>query len=296
MDIELKNGELELKLKQSCDLLFNFFKQWRSGHEDMTEQEGIAQCILQMIITNSHCILKLSEGINIIPNNDKFSIIDPSSMISILRSLYEKVFIFHNVYVQPETDIERKILFNIWAIRGLKNRQGLENVPEKYKNKEKSEQESLEELKQETTELINNLIISPKAKKMMCKALSSETSMMSGFKITKDKDKMIISFDTIKLTSSPKELFGERLLPMYRFLSTHAHPSYIGILQYGQMFNTNEDKVFLKLILFDTLLLQIIFITDFCKSIRGAEEIWESISGVKEFLLDCSRIILQDDY
>lgn len=289
MEREYKIKELEQNLNQSCDFLFEFFKQWRAVHGEMTEQEGVAQCILQMIISSSHCLLKLSKGINIIPNNDKFVIVDPSSMIAILRSLYEKVFIFHNVFVQTETEIERNILFNIWIIRGLRNRQGLENVPEKFKSKEKNEKKSLDRLLHETSELINNLLIDSNAKSTMIKTLNSRSSMIAGFKITKDQDQKIIRFEEIKLTSSPKDFLGENLASLYRFLSTHSHPSFLSILQYGQMFNSNDNIHFLKQILSFTILLQIIFILDFCNCIRDAKETFDSLPGVKEFFLEYSE-------
>lgn len=122
--IETEISKLKTCVKDISESMFNIFYPWRknTNPQNVTEDKAIAQCIFQMVMCKTHSILSLNEGISIIPNNENFKLIDANSIYSVLRSLYETIFIFRNIFIMPDTDEERRLLLNLWIIRGLYNR------------------------------------------------------------------------------------------------------------------------------------------------------------------------------
>lgn len=127
------------------DGLFHLFYNWRLCYDnkDISEVESVSQCILQIIICKIRTLVSMCEGIKLIPDNLPTKVLDIPSMMSVLRSLYEATFVFHNIYAEQNTILEREIVFNIWKIRGLNNRQKLQNVPNQYIVKEKMKRNKL---------------------------------------------------------------------------------------------------------------------------------------------------------
>ena len=98
--IETEISKLKTCVKDISESMFNIFYPWRknTNPQNVTEDKAIAQCIFQMVMCKTHSILSLSEGISIIPNNENFKLIDANSIYSVLRSLYETIFIFRNIF------------------------------------------------------------------------------------------------------------------------------------------------------------------------------------------------------
>ena len=130
MNIHEQNGLLKSSLGTICDGLFHLYYQWRTSIEskNVSEPEAIAQCIIQIVVCKIRTLISLCNGVSIMPENNSIKVLDIPSMISILRSLYEMAFVFHNIYAEQETEEERYIVLYIWEIRGLNNRQNLSNV------------------------------------------------------------------------------------------------------------------------------------------------------------------------
>ncbi len=284
MSADTKNEFLMNCMRNNCDTLFLFFKKWRGENPNPSEYDCVAQCMLQMIITNSQSILSLANGIKIIPQSEA-TIVDPTSMISILRTLYERVFIFHNIFIQTANEEERRILFNIWQTRGLNNRQNLKVIQSQYKEKAEKERNEILKLRDESIALLENISITNDAKNELSKYIKSDSSNIVGFIFMKDDNGKIITIKRVALSDSPAVLFTDNSLSnFYAFLSLHSHPSYLGTLQFGQMFNSSEDKSLLSSILMSALVFQNIFAKDFCSFVKGAKEAWDN--GHYELLTD----------
>ena len=110
MNIHEQNGLLKSCLRTICDGLFHLYYQWRTtiDSKNVSESDAIAQCILQMVICKIHTLLVMCEGINVRPEKDTIRILDIPSMLSVLRSLYEMAFVFHNIYAEQETEEDNK--------------------------------------------------------------------------------------------------------------------------------------------------------------------------------------------
>lgn len=276
------------------DCMSKLLSEWRRQHTSATEKDAIAQCLLQMMLCNTKSILLLFEGLKIVPGNN-YTLVDPISMVSILRSIYERTYIFHNIFVEADSENEKRILFIIWQIRGLNNRQTIEDIPSIYIDKKEKEKQDIESLRQEAETTLTELPITSYAKKKVQSIINSNSSSIKGYRFQKSPKGEIIDFQTINLTDSPYELFNDQgFVNIYKLLSWHTHPSFLGVLQFGQMFNEEEDKSLAKTILTSLLFLQNKFINDFLLVVDGAKTIYDTISEQEKiFLSTVDNVIMQ---
>lgn len=278
-DINEQIGLLKNCLGTICDGLFHLYYQWRISIDvkNVSESDAIAQCILQMVVCRNRTLLVMCDGVNVRPENDTNRILDIPSMISVLRSLYEMVFIFHNIYAEQETEKERDIVLYLWEIRGLNNRQNLPIVPSSFKGKEEDEKKQIEYLKRNIEKIAANLNLSDELKGQLTKVMTSKSVDIKGYRFKKDcESNSIIAFKDYRYEEGAEALLKTDA-PTYRFLSIHGHPSYLGVLQFGQMFANDTDKSFLRTILTCACKLSSTIATDFHKNICGADIIFSQL-------------------
>ena len=274
-------------LKTICDGLFHLFYGWRRSKEekDIPESDAIAQCILQIVVCKIRTLLIMCDGINITPEKGSVRILVIPSLISVLRSLYEMAFVFHNIYAEQDTIEERDIVLCIWEIRGQNNRQNLQFVPLSFKKKEDNEKKLIENLKSRIITIATNLDMSDEVRKQLINVASIKTVEIKGYRFKKDdENKSIIAFKDYRYEEGAEILLGTDA-PAYRFLSIHGHPSYLGVLQFGQMFNSETDKNFLRTILTCACKLASTIAMDYRERINGAEDVFLQLNeNEKEYI------------
>lgn len=262
----IKNVKTDMQ--RMNDLSFNMLSSYRKSLNEsaITEDRAIAQCILQMIICKNSSMLSLSEGILIVANNEDYKIIDPTSIFAILRSLYETIFIFRNIFIMPDTDEERRILCNLWKIRGLYNRQECKVSLPEHKRIQNNEKQRIRKLQEEIREIVKGLQIDSKAKHQIESVISEKTSMLKGYMFSKKSNGVIEAFKTISFTAS-SSYFGKSKQQkiLYGFLSSKSHPSYLGLMQFGQMYHGSDCLEDLHIVLKSSCIYTAIFLSDFCK-------------------------------
>ncbi len=285
------NGQINIMkncLEIICDGLFHLYYGWRRSKEkqNIPESDAIAQCILQMIVCKIHTLLIMCNGINVIPEKDTIRILDIPSLLSVLRSLYEMVFVFHNIYADQDTKEERDIILYIWEIRGLNNRQNLPVVPLSFKKKEEEEKKQIVDLRNKIESIASNLNLSNEIRGQLIKVVMSKSVDIKGYRFKKDRDNnSIIAFDSYRYDEGVETLLRTDA-PAYRFLSVHGHPSYLGVLQFGQMFNSDTDKKFLRTILTCACKLASTIAMDFYKNIDGADDAFSQLNeNEKDFII-----------
>lgn len=276
-------------LERMCNNMYAIVDIFRSGIAKPEDKEdvAIAQCILQMAICKTRSLLQLSHGISIAPNRMDIILFDPTSMFSILRSLYELVFTFRNIYIMTETEGERQILLDIWKICGLNNRQKENALPndsnQEFHEKQEKEANDIEFMRQEVISILATLNIKESAQKDVEKILNEiikkKKSSIKGYQFDK-KGSYITAFREISLTKSPlciyrKPQFGV----IYTTLSMHAHPSYLSILQFGQMYKDEQYKKQLEEILISACIFNAHLIQDFCNFIPECQKYYEQMEG-----------------
>lgn len=278
-------------LERMCNNMFAIVDKFRSdiAKPDDKEDVAIAQCILQMAICKTRSLLQLSHGISIAPDRMDVVLFDPTSMFAIARSLYELVFTFRNIYIMTDTEEERRILLNIWKICGLNNRQKENALPKKtnqtYCEKQKKEAKDIETMKQEICSILATLNIKKSAQKDIEKTLNEiikkKISSIKGYKFDK-KGSCITAFRNISLTSSPLHIYkNSQLGIVYTWFSMHTHPSYLSILQFGQMYDDNQYKIHLREILTSACVFNAHLIQDFCKFVPECQKYYEQMEGTE---------------
>lgn len=274
-------------LRTVCDGLFHLFCIWRNSKEkqNVLESEAIAQCILQMVVCKIRTLLVMCDGINVKPENNTIRILDIPSLLSVLRSLYEMVFVFHNIYAEQATKRERDIFLYIWEIRGLNNRQNLPIVPISYKKKENNEKRQIDDMKHKIGMIAKELNLPDEISEQLNNVVSSKSVDIKGYRFKKDYKNRIIAFESYRYEEGAEALLGTDA-PTYRFLSIHSHPSYLGVLQFGQMFNSNVDRNFLKTILTCACKLASTIAMDFYNHIDDADDAFSQLTeSEKDFII-----------
>ena len=275
-------------LETVCDGVFHLYYNWRHNIEQsvFSESEAIAQCVLQMVVCKIRTILTMCDGVNILPGKESIKIMDIPSMIAVLRSLYEMAFVFHNIYAEQESEEERDIVLYLWEIRGLNNRQNLPIVPLSFKKKEEEEKKQIEDLKNKIEKIAANLNMSDEIRRQLTNVLSSKNVDIKGYRFKKDRNNnRIIAFESYRYEKGAEVLLRTDA-PAYRFLSIYGHPSYLGVLQFGQMFNNDTDKHYLRTILTCACKLAYTITTDFLEHIDGAYDAFSLLNDdEKSFIM-----------
>ena len=266
-------------LETVCDGLFRLYYNWHRSKEKQVvpESDAIAQCVLQMVVCKIRTLLVMCDGINVKPEKNTIKVLDIPSLLSVLRNLYEMVFVFHNIYAEQETKEERDVILYIWEIRGLNNRQNLPIVPISFRKKEEDEKKQIEDLKNKIEKIAANLTMSDEIRGQLTKMVSSKSVDIKGYRFKKDRENSrIIAFESYRYEEGAEALLRTDA-PAYRFLSIHGHPSYLGVLQFGQMFNNETDKNFLRTILTCACKLVSTIAMDFYEHVDGAVDAFSQL-------------------
>lgn len=287
----IKHFEFDDKLKfllsevaSMSELMEEIRREWcKQSLEDSSEADRISQCIMQMMTLKIQSVLKLSNGVSLPAYVPKPIFLDSASIVALLRCIYEEVFIFHNIFA-TESGIERSILINIWKIKGLNNKifeesdesmkfEGNKEILQQYSESIKNTEDKVAAIKTEIEKMICQIDITEDAAKQVRYHMNKEKRSIKGYKFDRENGK-IVSFTKIDFAVSPEEVFGtKKLTPLYRLLSLHSHPSYMGVEQFGQMYNSGRDIELLRMVLRGICVMSSIFINDFCKAVKNGHSI-----------------------
>ena len=205
---------------------------------------NLSQLLIQKIILHSNTLKSLLNPIDLINkrnNGYKISVNDPFSVSSILRSQIETYATYRHLFVNPrgKDDYELRLLF--WKYAGINQRQSIKTKLQKHKKRKKQEKKDLENY---SIQITNNRLfkaLDVKKKKEVFKRLKNrkwEFTLKNG-KIIEQSNNYVFQNSGIRKSS---------IRNIYSFLSWRVHPSYLGIIQFKDMFKGNVAK-------FDTIAL-----------------------------------------
>lgn len=211
-----------------------------------TAQNQDAMILFQMVMSKGLAIQKLIDGIDYKNPKTKIStnILDPTSIAALTRTQFEAFSNFHNIYLSSKDQNVINLLHDIWVVAGLNERQrGIEPTVEEHKTKAAQE-----------TKKIDGLIERIKVNSVFCKEETNKQGKILDwiskrkFEITYRNDKLVLlSQKDLFLNSGVNEAFENQ----YSLLSWFVHPSYISVLQFGQMyeqkFNEQHAYTFLRI-------------------------------------------------
>lgn len=223
-----------------------------------------AVLINQMMFSKVLNVKKIVEGFhfNSKDGTKLNNIIDPTILASLCRNIYETICMFNIVYIKPRSEEEKLILYNLWVHAGLKYRQSFESaisIPENQ-NKllvERTEMEKrVEEIK--ATALYTSL--SPQNKQKILNVIKQKDYKIE---FNGEEVKIYTWKDLAKVVGIKQGILDH----MYTYFSLYAHPSYVAVFQFEQMFDRNEMGFLYLTItnLAEFFILISIFIADYIK-------------------------------
>ena len=132
-------------------------------------------------------------------------------------------------------------------------------------------------LKEKVELLAEQLHLSEELRNQLRKVTASTKSDIKGYRFKKDiESNRIVAFEDTRFNDGAEDLLKTNA-PVYRLLSIHGHPSYLGVLQFGQLFNNGTDKEFLRTIMTCACKLASTIAVDFRNHITGADEIFTNL-------------------
>jgi hypothetical protein len=268
-----------------------------SNDEAKDHMEVDAKIILQMILSKVLHIRDAFKGMTYISPEDIIllnGLLDPTIIGVLSRNLFETICAFHLIYINTKSAEERRILHNLWVISGLKYRQKFTEIITTEENKEKAENE-LREIDRLTEEVKNTEVFQAQGTKGKSKIITRINQ--KDYKIIfKGTEVHYLSWqDVTELLLNQNPLFKE----MYTYFSLYAHPSYISVLQYSQMFNaeTEGNKSMAMFNLRFCLILVSIFLSDYLKLFPVALPVFENFSDVDQIKMNMyNRMIRGNAY
>jgi len=274
-------------LNETVDVIL----QWKRENPDACEADCISQCNLQIATSTVSSILSLAKGI--IGGKFKTVLIDTNACASLVRSLYERTFIYRNIFITTDNIEERDLLLYIWEIRGLNNRLNLKNVPEQFIANQENDRQEVFKLRKRLYEIVMKMETTKNSRDQISNAINKNTSQIKGFRFIKEDGK-IIRFENISLEESTKYFFDDASMrDCYTYLSLTSHPSYLGLLQFSVRYKDRNDEnelIYIYLSLTYHLLSEIAL--DFCRATTNAQKFYDKLYPLTErYIKQCSSLI-----
>ena len=268
-------------IRALLDMTIEVILQWRKENPNACEADCISQCNLQMAISTVESILSLAKGIHW--GQDQTILIDTNACASLVRSLYERAFIYRNIFITTDNLEERDLLLYIWEIRGLNNRLNLKNVPEQFNAHQENDRQEVFKLRKRLYEIVGKMETTKNSRDQIANAINKNTAQIKGFRFIKENGK-IIKFENLSLEESTKYFFDDsNMRDTYTYLSLTSHPSYLGLLQFGIRYKNRNDEnelIYIYLSLTYHLLSEITL--DFCRATTNAHKFFDKLYPLTE--------------
>lgn len=231
-----------------------------------------AQTLFQMFYIKCISIRGLLNGYG--HENNTRVIIDYISLLSLVRTLYETFCAFELIFVYPDTDDKRLILYDLFLIQGLNERQQFGDSENCYVEQRKNEALTILNAQQEIFDSGLYSALSKDNKNKLENLAKNHPTYWRYF----DKDNNIITFErntSYMIFNIKKDPFKDR----YRYMSLYTHPSYLSISQYKYIyrFSNNEDDTFVAVSIHDVLVLMSFLITDYCKLFPECKKVLDNL-------------------
>jgi len=282
-----------IEIYKNC--LFTMFRILRRFPTD-SRAVADAKLLPQMMFTKLSHLEQACYGINYITRDGSSklnTIIDPSVVATLIRSVFEAVGIYNLIYLQPQTADEKLIVYNLWVISGLKYRQGFSTylTKEETKTKSQAEKDLIEKYINEIEETEVYQSLDPKDKEKLLGQIKQKK-----FQVHFDNGKPAIlkGFQDIALKAGYREnIMGA----MYTYFSLNAHPSNVSVFQFEQMFSSTAP-VFGTTVIFNLKNVFFLlggFIADLTKLFPEAKVAFETLPILDQCVINYLNVFSRTD-
>lgn len=260
-----------------------------------TRKDNEAFLVFQMTMVKNLSLMSLASGLNY-TNSVKQDItlvdfLEPMSIWTIVRSQFEAYCNFHNVYVYQKSNEEQEFVYLLWVIAGLKERQRMvhENTSKEGKTKAKKEAKDLVRLRKELEE------------NEVYQGLESDTKLFLKKGIKRRSYQWYFEDGELRY-GAWHQLFknaGARdiLDKSYAMMSMWAHPSYVSVFQFREMYKDNFHSLTTFLALRFSKLILAFFIRDYCEYFPEMKSAFNGLPEMNQLLVNAyNRGFRGDEY
>jgi len=259
-----------------ASLLGILLKWWDTHKTKWNDIDAITQCMMQMVLFKIRSLQEAMKGLPLVPNGQKQTIyLDLSNMASITRGIYESAFIYHNIFISTDNENERQVLVNIWKIEGYNNRHKVP-VPDSMEEDVAQNINTIESLRCETKEILNRMDIVESARTKIEKIIKRDSSNIKGYRFVKSENR-IIGFEHIDFTNARSIFEHEYMDGTYSYLSYQSHPSFLSLLQFGQLTGKEHLGDMVRPFLMTACFCATKFANDACKVLTDGERIKKQV-------------------
>jgi len=259
-----------------ASLLGILLKWWDTHKTKWNDIDAITQCMMQMVLFKIRSLQEAMKGLPLVPNGQKQTIyLDLSNMASITRGIYESAFIYHNIFISTDNEDERQVLINIWKIEGYNNRKKV-SVPEGMEEVASQNINTIESLRNATREILSRMDVVESAKIKIEKIIKRDSSNIKGYHFVKSGNR-IIDFEPIDFTNSRSIFEYDYMDGTYSYLSSQSHPSFLSLLQFGQLTGKEHFADMVRPFLMAACFCATKFANDACKVLTDGESIKKQV-------------------
>ena len=239
---------------------------------------------MQTLFSEGFHFLSLLDGVGYNKGIDRLNpIVDPSVLFSVARRIYESVIAFEILFVIPDSEDKKAILYNLFMAHGLSER--LKNIdeemrshnPERVAEEQKDIDECLREI--EGTDLYSEL--DQQTKNIIKNAFGKKFRYI--FK--EDNSLEFVNYDDADKLLRIK---NNMLKGTYSYFSLHGHPSYVSIFQFRDAFN-NDSRADISLMAPHAtqcvLAFMSFFIVDYMKLVPEIKTMFDKFEEPRRFAI-----------
>ena len=270
-------------LRVMLDFYFDVIKS-PEGRKATSYIEDDRNIWMQTLFSEGFHFLSLLDGVGYNKGIDRLNpIVDPSVLFSVARRIYESVIAFEILFVIPDSEDKKAILYNLFMAHGLSER--LKNIdeemrshnPERVAEEQKDIDECLKEI--EGTDLYSEL--DQQTKNIIKNAFGKKFRYI--FK--EDNSLEFVNYDDADKLLRIK---NNMLKGTYSYFSLHGHPSYVSIFQFRDAFN-NDSRADISLMAPHAtqcvLAFMSFFIVDYMKLVPEIKTMFDKFEEPRRFAI-----------
>ena len=270
-------------LRVMLDFYFDVIKS-PEGRKATSYIEDDRNIWMQTLFSEGFHFLSLLDGVGYNKGIDRLNpIVDPSVLFSVARRIYESVIAFEILFVIPDSEDKKAILYNLFMAHDLSER--LKNIdeemrshnPERVAEEQKDIDECLREI--EGTDLYSEL--DQQTKNIIKNAFGKKFRYI--FK--EDNSLEFVNYDDADKLLRIK---NNMLKGTYSYFSLHGHPSYVSIFQFRDAFN-NDSRADISLMAPHAtqcvLAFMSFFIVDYMKLVPEIKTMFDKFEEPRRFAI-----------
>ncbi len=270
-------------LRVILDFYFDVIKS-PEGRKATSYIEDDRNIWMQTLFSEGFHFLSLLDGVGYNKGIDRLNpIVDPSVLFSVARRIYESVIAFELLFVIPDSEDKKVILYNLFMAHGLSER--LKNIdeemrshnPERVAEEQKDIDECLKEI--EGTDLYSEL--DQQTKNIIKNAFGKKFRYI--FKEDNSLE-FVNYYDADKLLGIKNNM----LKGTYSYFSLHGHPSYVSIFQFRDAFK-NDSRADISLMAPHAtqcvLAFMSFFIVDYMKLVPEIKTMFDKLEEPRRFAI-----------